>query len=401
MAAARRLAFKAPFVGGFAVPDHWSYLSHIRAAASPGGSPLLDGQGEKARVSVDTQRETMDTRKRTATRRHARGAVRPLVIAIIAIIAMLAVGAWFLIIKPVRDLAMEDAGGHPSTPVSAAERAAPPPPDNVAGMDINQLLGEARKAINEQRYLAPAGNNAFEFYLRVLVKQPGNPVAADALRETFPFAATSAEQAVNSRDFNEAQRQIDLLAKADPANFTLTILRSKLDAQRKLLDKQQQQIVDEQKAQQLAAQKAAADKLTTDQQLAEQQRARLAEQQRAQQARAAAPPPAPVAAAQPMPSETPAAGAGDGQSADAVLLKGAPARFPVAAMRARQEGWVMVSFTVGADGRTSDVKVVDSQPRRVFDRAAIDAVEKYRFTPAMKDGVAASSTKQQRIEFKL
>jgi protein TonB len=70
-------------------------------------------------------------------------------------------------------------------------------------------------------------------------------------------------------------------------------------------------------------------------------------------------------------------------------------------MRARQEGWVMVSFTVETDGRTSDVKVVDSQPRHVFDRAAMDAVEKYRFTPAMKDGAPVTSIKQQRIEFKL
>ncbi len=70
-------------------------------------------------------------------------------------------------------------------------------------------------------------------------------------------------------------------------------------------------------------------------------------------------------------------------------------------MRARQEGWVLVSFSVDPDGRTSDVKVVESQPRRVFDRAAMDAVERYHFTPAMKDGVAVSSTKQQRIEFKL
>jgi protein TonB len=345
----------------------------------------------------------MDTRYILATRRHARGAIRPLIIAIIGVIALLAIGAWFLIIKPHQDLISEDAGGHPSTPVSAAERAAPPPPANVAGMDINQLLGEARKAINEQRYLAPAGNNAFEFYLRVLEKQPGNQVASDALRETFPFAASSAEQSVNSRDFNEAQRQIDLLAKADPANFTLTILRSKLDAQRKLLDKQQQQVVDEQKAQQVAAQKAAADKLAADQQLAEQQKTKLAEQQKAQQARAAAPPPQQTAAAQPTsPEQTATAAAGGaGQSSGAVLIKSAPARFPTAAMRARQEGWATVSFTVGADGRTSDVKVVDSQPRRVFDRAAIDAVERYRFTPAMKDGVAVSSVKQQRIEFKL
>jgi protein TonB len=161
-----------------------------------------------------------------------------------------------------------------------------PPPANVAAMDLNQLLAEARTAMNEQRYLAPAGNNAFEFYLRVLEKEPGNKVASDALRETFPFAATSAEQAINSRDFGEAQRQIDLLAKADPANFTMTILRSKLDAQRKTLDKQQQLALDQEKAAQLAAQKAAADKLAADK-LAEQQKAQLAEQQKAEQASAA------------------------------------------------------------------------------------------------------------------
>ncbi|MET4570505.1 energy transducer TonB [Rhodanobacter soli] len=346
----------------------------------------------------------MDTRYILDTRRHARGAVRPLVIAIIAIFALLAVGAWFLIIKPHQELVMADSGGHPSTPVSTATRTAPPPA-NVAAMDLNQLLAEARTAMNEQRYLAPAGNNAFEFYLRVLEKEPGNKVASDALRETFPFAATSAEQAINSRDFGEAQRQIDLLAKADPANFTLTILRSKLDAQRKTLDKQQQLALDQEKATQLAAQKAAADKQAADK-LAEQQKAQLAEQQKAEQASATQQPRQQAAA------NAPAAGgdaagadggsaAGAGATTAAVLVKGSAARYPTAAMRARQEGWVVVSFTVDPDGTTSDVKVVESQPRHVFDRAAIDAVERYRFNPAMKNGVAVSSVKQQRIEFKL
>lgn len=342
----------------------------------------------------------MDTRYILNARRHARGAVRPLVIAILAIFALLAVGAWFLIIKPHQDLIMADAGGHPSTPVSTATRAAPPPA-NVAAMDLNQLLAEARTAMNEQRYLAPTGNNAFEFYLRVLEKDPGNKVASDALRETFPFAASSAEQAINSRDLGEAQRQIELLAKADPANFTLTILRSKLDAQRKTLDKQQQLASEQEKAAQLAAQKAAAEKQAADQ-LAEQQKAQLAAQQKAEQSRTAQ-----------QSGATPAAGGGTATAAAdgggnaaaatvaAVLVKGAPARYPTAAMRARQEGWVVVSFTVDPDGTTSDVKVVESQPRHVFDRAAVDAVERYRFNPAMKDGVAVSSVKQQRIEFKL
>jgi len=341
----------------------------------------------------------MDTRYILDTRRHARGAVRPLIVAIIAIFAMLAVGAWFLIIKPHQDLIMAESGGHPSTPVSAATRTAPPPA-NVAAMDLNQLLAEARTAMNEQRYLAPAGNNAFEFYLRVLEKDPGNKVASDALRETFPFAATSAEQAINSRDLGEAQRQIELLAKADPANFTLTILRSKLDAQRKTLDKQQQLALDQEKAAQLAAQKAAADKLAADQ-LAEQQKAQLAEQQKAEQSRTA------QQSRQQSAADGGNAAAADGAASApaatvaAVLVRGAAARYPTAAMRARQEGWVVVSFTVDPDGKTSDVKVVESQPRHVFDRAAIDAVERYRFNPAMRDGVAVSSVKQQRIEFKL
>ncbi|MHB1058767.1 MAG: energy transducer TonB [Rhodanobacter sp.] len=345
----------------------------------------------------------MDTRYTLDARRHARGAIRPVVIAIFVIIALLAVGAWFLIIKPHQELVMADSGGHPSTPVSTATRTAPPPA-NVAAMDVNQLLAEARTAMNEQRYLAPTGNNAFEFYLRVLEKDPGNKVASDALRETFPFAATSAEQAINSRDFNEAQRQIDLLAKADPANFTLTILRSKLDAQRKMLDKQQLAL-EQEKATQLAAQKAAADKQAADQ-LAEQQKAQLAAQQKAEQARAAQQQQQAVASQPAADGASAASGNADtggsaAQTSAAVLVKAARARYPTAAMRARQEGWVLVSFTVDPDGKTSGVKVVESQPRHVFDRSAMDAVERYQFTPAMKNGVAVSSTKQQRIEFKL
>mgnify|MGYP001145889082 CR=1 FL=1 len=336
----------------------------------------------------------MDTRYILDTRRHARGAVRPLIVAIIAIFAMLAVGAWFLIIKPHQDLIMAESGGHPSTPVSAATRTAPPPA-NVAAMDLNQLLAEARTAMNEQRYLAPAGNNAFEFYLRVLEKDPGNKVASDALRETFPFAANQAEQAINSRDFGEAQREIDLLSKADPTNFTLTILRSKLDAQRKTAD--QQQVLDQQKAAALAAEKAAADKAAAAQ-LAQQQAAAQAAQQQAQSARTGT---QNAGATQPgsnVAAETAAAPVG--ATSDAVLVKAAAPHYPPAAVRSRQEGWVVVSFTVDTDGTTSNIKVTDAQPRRIFDRAAIEAVGRYEFKPAMRDGVPVTSARQQRIEFK-
>lgn len=342
----------------------------------------------------------MDTRFLLDTRRRARGAIKPTIIAIIAVFALLAIGAWFLIFKPHEELMMADSGGHPSTPV-ATTKAAPPPVD-VAGMDVNQLISEARVAMGQQRYLAPAGNNAFEFYLRVLEKDPGNKVASDALRETFPFAANSAEQAINTRDFNEAQREIDLLAKADPTNFTLTILRSKLDAQRKTLDQQQQQALDQQKAATVAAQKAAAEKAAAAQ--VAQQQEQLAAQQKAKQEAAAAQA-RKESAANPTGSANGSPGsttvATTGPTTGAVLIKAAAPSYPPGALRSHQQGWVVVSFKIDTDGRTSDIKVIDSQPRRVFDRAAIEAVDRYRFTPAMKDGVAIASTKQQKIEFKL
>lgn len=344
----------------------------------------------------------MDTRYIRHARTQARGAIQPIVIAVLVVLVVLAAAAWFLIIKPHQDLMQADNGGHPSTPVAAGREAAPPPA-NVEAMSLNQLLSEARRAMNEQRLLAPAGNNAFEFYLKVLQKQPGNQVATDALRETFPFAANTAEQAINQRDFNDAQRQIDLLAKADPANYTLTILRSKLDAGRKLADREQQLAADKEKQAQLAAQKAAADKVEADrqaelkvQQAAEQQR--LAQQQRqAQQQQAAE-----AARQQQQTTATTATPAADaGGTHAAVLVKNTAPRYPTAAMRANQEGWVELSFTITSGGDVSDVKVVDAQPRHVFDRAAIDAVSRWKYQPATQEGTPVASTKRQRIEFKL
>jgi periplasmic protein TonB len=344
----------------------------------------------------------MDTRYIRHARRRARGAVRPAAIAIVAVVAVLAAASWFLIIKPHQDLLEADAGGHPSTPVKAGV-VAPPPPANVAAMSLNQLLSEARKAVNEQRLLAPAGNNAFEFYLKVLEKDPGNQVASDALRETFPVGASVAEQAINQRDFNDAQRQIDLLAKADPANYTLTILRSKLDAQRKLQDREQQLASDKEKQTQLAAQKAASDKADADRQAAEAQQKVLAEQQqKAAQARLAQQ--QTETARQPPTTAAPASageGAGGAATHGPVLVRNVNPRYPATAVRANQEGWVEVSFTITPEGNVDDVKVVDAEPRHVFDRAAVEAVSRWKYQPATQDGAAVSSQDKRRIVFKL
>ncbi|GGA25341.1 hypothetical protein GCM10010981_12350 [Dyella nitratireducens] len=316
--------------------------------------------------------------------------------------------SWFLIIKPHEDLLTADSGGHPSTPVNLGQQQAAAPPVNVDALSINDLLSEARKAMNQQRVIAPAGNNAFEFYLKVLQKQPGNQVAADALRETFPFAASNVEQVINQREFDEAEREINLLAKVDPTNYTLTILRSKLDAQRKTLDQEQQKQLDQQHQAELAAQKAAVDKATADKALADkaaadkaaqQQAALAAQQQKVKQEQAtqtqtsAATPNSQVASAN--------ASAGGGETRDAIPISSIRPRYPATALRNNQEGWVDVQYTVNTDGSVSNITVVSAEPRHVFDNAAIDALRRAKFSPAMRDGAAIASQQQKRIEFKL
>ncbi|KAF1008036.1 MAG: hypothetical protein GAK28_01513 [Luteibacter sp.] len=338
----------------------------------------------------------MVPRYRVPSRHPARGAIQPVTIAVLAIVAALAVAAWFLIIRPYRDAS---TGETPAASAARPASARDTPLANVDALSVDQLLNEARAAMNDQRLVAPAGNNAFEFYMKVLQKQPGNPVAADALRETFSYGAAATEQTINQRDFNEAQREIDLLAKADPENYTLTILRSKLDAQRKTLDREQQQALDAQKAQQLAQQNAAA---AARQQAAEQ----AAEAQRQQVAARELAARTPQQAAQPRTTapvtQAPASKAPEGETiTDAVLVNQVKPRYPTAAMRANQEGWVDVELTVGTDGAVSNVNVTDSQPRHVFDRSAIEAVSRWEFKPATRNGEPMVVTLRRRLQFNL
>jgi protein TonB len=62
---------------------------------------------------------------------------------------------------------------------------------------------------------------------------------------------------------------------------------------------------------------------------------------------------------------------------------------------------VKVEFTVTPLGTVEDVKVLDSKPPRVFDRAAKRAILKWKFKPKVVDGKPVSRRAVQVIEFKL
>lgn len=99
---------------------------------------------------------------------------------------------------------------------------------------IHILLGLARDAMHDNRLIAPAGSNAWEFYLSVLQLEPNDPTAQDALRESFPRAAVEIERNINQNGLDEARREIDLLREFDRDNFTLALLGGKLSAARNI-----------------------------------------------------------------------------------------------------------------------------------------------------------------------
>jgi hypothetical protein len=116
------------------------------------------------------------------------------------------------------------------TPSSSASDASA----DAAQSGTQILLGLARDAMHDGRLVAPAGSNAYEFYLSVLQLEPQNRTAQEALRESFPRASVEIERTINQNDLDEARREIDLLREFDSNNFTLALLGGKLSAARNI-----------------------------------------------------------------------------------------------------------------------------------------------------------------------
>lgn len=64
-------------------------------------------------------------------------------------------------------------------------------------------------------------------------------------------------------------------------------------------------------------------------------------------------------------------------------------------------GYVTLEFTIEADGSVSDAVVIESEPRRLFDRNAIRALYKWKFKPRVVDGKPVARRASTRIDFEL
>ena len=95
---------------------------------------------------------------------------------------------------------------------------------------------------------------------------------------------------------------------------------------------------------------------------------------------------------------TEAIGSGD---RDPVPVLRVEPTYPRKAARARKEGWVKLAFTITEQGTVIDPEVLESRPRRLFNRSAVAAIRGWRFTPKVIDGAPVATRATQVIEFKL
>jgi protein TonB len=60
--------------------------------------------------------------------------------------------------------------------------------------------------------------------------------------------------------------------------------------------------------------------------------------------------------------------------------------YPHVAAQRNIEGWVLLEFDIGPQGNVMNPKVIESDPPRIFDEAALNAVKKWKYKPQVKNG---------------
>jgi protein TonB len=61
------------------------------------------------------------------------------------------------------------------------------------------------------------------------------------------------------------------------------------------------------------------------------------------------------------------------------------------------EGWVRVQFDIAASGSVTNVITVESEPGTAFDKAAMDAVARWRYSPSVVNGQAVARVGVQTL----
>jgi protein TonB len=264
----------------------------------------------------------------------------------------------------------------------------------LAGLTDAELREKGNTALREQRLYGPAGDNAMEYYLALRQKSAKPDVSAEsALIDLMPYALIASEQAINDSDFAEAERLLELMGRTDPEAPSLNRIRDAIASGRTAAAERER----------LDAERADRERLAAEQQAREEAAAATA---------AVTPAPAPAepspaepepAPAQPTPAPVAAAPATPTPAAPAPRTGGAPRPistpqppYPREAARSRASGTVVVQYTIGPDGRVSDVEIIRARPRGLFERTVEQTVSTWRF-----EATGETTTQTRTFDFQL
>ncbi|GGF54552.1 energy transducer TonB [Alteromonas lipolytica] len=87
---------------------------------------------------------------------------------------------------------------------------------------------------------------------------------------------------------------------------------------------------------------------------------------------------------------------------EAQPVKRVDPKYPVSSARKGQEGWVAVSFVINEDGGVEDPVVQDSSGLKAFEKATLQAVKRWQYSPAIQDGKPIQQCRNMvRMDFRL
>ncbi|MEL6199474.1 MAG: TonB family protein, partial [Pseudomonadota bacterium] len=277
-----------------------------------------------------------------------------------------------------------------------------------APTSVDDLLEFAALRVSEGRLIEPVDDSARDYYQAAIELEPDNVTARQGLTFVASMLISESRTAAARGELSQAERLLNEAVATGANRVEATALRGEIDTLAQSAAADAARAVVEPPAQETTETPADAAEDTT------------------------APPPPPASigtggfgertttpvreapvreptAAATTPATQPAAGkpaATDVATPEAgkfvlVQKSAAPPGYPRSAQRRGIEGWVDVGFSVRADGTTSDITVIESQPGSVFDEAATEAVSKWRYEPLETDDPNAFARARIRLEFNL
>ncbi len=76
--------------------------------------------------------------------------------------------------------------------------------------------------------------------------------------------------------------------------------------------------------------------------------------------------------------------------------------YPRGAAERRIEGWVLIRFTISKKGTVKNARMIEAKPPGVFDRAALQAIRKWKYKPKIRNGVPVATVGVQvKLTFRL